>query len=128
MGEIIRIVAVGIVGVFAIITIRGSRPDIAILLTIAVSIIIILMTLDKLESTTSYFKSIITITGVDQSIFAPLLKIVAIGYLGEFGANICQDSGVTSIADKIIFSTKIIILILAMPIVRNMLDLLVGLL
>ena len=128
MVEMLKTLAVGLVGVFAIILVKQTKPELAILLSIAVSIIIILMTISKLQSVTSYFKSIFQVTGVDDTILSPLLKIIAIGYLAEFGANICQDSGSSSVADKILFSAKIIILIIAMPIVINVIDLVVGLL
>lgn len=128
MIEMLKILAVGLVGVFAIIIIKQTKPEIAIIISIAVSIIVILMVVDKLQSITSYFKSIIKITGVQDSFFAPLIKIIGIGYLAEFGANICQDSGCNSIADKILFSAKIVILVISIPIVTSVLDLIVGLL
>ena len=56
-----------------------------------------------------------------------VLKIVGVGYLTEFGANICVDSGNSSIADKVMLGGKIIILCFALPIVSNMLEVILGL-
>ena len=128
MVEMLKILAVALIGVFSIVVLKQTKPEIAVLIGIATSIIIILMTISKLQSVTAYFKSIFRVTGVDNTILSPLLKIIAIGYIAEFGANICTDSGSSSIADKILFSAKIVILIIAMPIVINVIELIVGLL
>ena len=124
----LKILAVGIIGVFSIILIKQTKPELSILLSISVSIVIILMLVNKVQSIAIYFKSIFKRTGVEETLLLPLFKIIAIGYLSEFGANICQDSGSSSIADKILFSAKIIILIISMPILISVLDLIVGLL
>ena len=61
-------------------------------------------------------------TGVNSSLFVPVLKIVGIGYLCEFGANLCVDGGCNSVADKILFCGKIAILIIAIPIINSVID------
>ena len=55
------------------------------------------------------------------------MLIVGIGYLTEFGANICQDNGNSSLADKILLAGKVIILCFALPIVNSMLNVIMGL-
>jgi stage III sporulation protein AD len=66
--------------------------------------------------------SIFNKTGVSNSLFVPVLKIIGIGYLCEFGANLCVDGGCSSIADKILFCGKITILIIALPIINSVID------
>ena len=52
-----------------------------------------------------------------------LLKMIGIGYLVEFSAGILSDFGQNSVADKLIFCGKIVILILAIPILESVLSL-----
>ena len=74
------------------------------------------------------FYKIFQITGVQSSLLTPLLKIVAIGYIAEFGANICVDAGASGVADKVLFSAKLIIFVISMPIITTLIDMVVALL
>lgn len=128
MVELIKIVAVALVTVFAHMLVKQTKPEIAMLISIVGSIIIIIMAVNTISSVINSFKSIFDTTGVDTNLLEPLLKIIAIGYIAEFGANICVDAGASGIADKVLFSAKIIILIIALPIITTVVDMVVALL
>ena len=51
-----------------------------------------------------------------------ILKILAIAYLASFCSEICNDAGAGSLASKVEFSAKIMILVLAIPILMAVLD------
>ncbi|MBE5741341.1 MAG: stage III sporulation protein AD [Clostridiales bacterium] len=128
MTELVKILAVALVTVFAHMFVKQTKPEIAILISIVGSVIIIIMAVDILDTVISSFYKIFDTTGVDATLLKPLLKIVAIGYIAEFGANICLDAGASSVADKILFSAKLIILVVALPIVTTVIDMVVALL
>ncbi|MBR1987857.1 MAG: hypothetical protein IKA36_02335 [Clostridia bacterium] len=127
MSELIKIIAIALVTVFANILVKQTKPEISMLITIAGSVLIILMSVDALRGIISSFYEIFERTGVQSSLLTPLFKIIAIGYIAEFGANICLDAGASSIADKILFFAKITILIIALPIINTVIDLVKGL-
>lgn len=128
MSELLKIVAIALITVVAHMLVKQVKPEIAVIIALVGSIIIISMTINSLKSVISSFYSIFKTTGVDANLLAPLFKIIAIGYIGEFGANICVDAGAGSVADKILFSAKIIILMLALPIITQVIDMVVALL
>ncbi len=128
MTELLKILAVALVTVFAHMLIKQTKPEIAIIISIVGSVIIIMMAVNVLSSVISSFYRIFQQTGVDSALITPLIKIVAIGYIAEFGANICVDAGAGSVADKILFSAKLIILVISMPIISTVIDLVVTLL
>ena len=128
MVSLLKIVAVALVTVFAHILVKQVKPEIAMIISIVGSIIIITMTLNSVLSVVKSFYQIFTQTGVDTELLTPLFKIIAIGYVGEFGANICVDAGANSIADKILFSAKVIILVLSLPIITSVIEMVVALL
>lgn len=128
MSEIVKILAVALVTVFANILIKQTKPEIAMLVAIAGSILIIVMAVNSLSTVITSFYQIFEKTGVDTTILSPLFKILAIGYITEFGANICLDAGASSVADKVLFCGKLIILIVALPIVNTVIDMVVKLL
>ncbi len=128
MTELLKILAVALVTVFAHIIVKQTRPEIAMIISIAGSVLIIIMIVDSLSSVISSFYNIFQTTGVDTTLLTPLFKIIAIGYITEFGANICLDAGASSVADKILFAGKLVILLVALPIVTTVIDMVVTLL
>ena len=128
MNELLKILAIALVTVFAHMLVKQTKPEIAILISIVGSIVIIIMAVNILNSVITSFYNIFVATGVDSSLITPLIKIVAIGYIAEFGANICADAGASSVADKILFAAKLIILVISMPIVTTVIDMVVALL
>ena len=120
--EIVKVVAVGLITVIATIIVKQVKPEIAVLITLAGSVVIIMLTLQMLQGVFGSFLGIFNKTGVSGSLFVPVLKIIGIGYLCEFGANLCIDGGCNSIADKILFCGKITILIIALPIINSVID------
>ena len=128
MAEIVKIVGIEIITILANVLVRQTNKEIAMIITIVGSILIIFLTVNVLKDLFSGFYQIFQKTKLDSTLLAPLLKVVGIGYLAEFGANLCLDAGVNSIADKILFSAKILILVIALPIITSVVDLVVAIL
>jgi len=55
--------------------------------------------------------------GINLTYLQTLLRIVGLAYLAEFGAQVCRDAGEGNIAARIEFAAKVIILVLAVPII-----------
>jgi stage III sporulation protein AD len=51
-----------------------------------------------------------------------VLKIIGIAYIAEFGAQIVRDAGQESIASKIELAGKVLILVLAIPIISIIIE------
>ena len=128
MVELLKIVAIALVTVFAHMLVKQTKPEIAMIIAIVGSILIISMVVNTLSGLIDVFLNIFKTTGVDTTLITPLFKIVAIGYIAEFGANICLDAGASSVADKILFAAKLIILLIALPIITTVIDMVVALL
>lgn len=125
--DIVKVVAVGLITLVATIIVKQVKPEIAILITLAGSIVLIMFVVQMLQGAFGNFMNIFNKTGVNNSLFIPVFKILGIGYLCEFGANLCVDGGCSSIADKILFCGKIAILIIAIPIINSVIDVVVEL-
>ena len=125
---VFKIIGIGIVTVFSYIVIKQFKPEFAIIVGLAGSIIILFSLSDSIISVINTFSNLVNKTGVNPELFTLILKIIGIGYLTEFAANLCNDSGCSSIADKILLAGKILIMIIALPIITNLVDTIVGLL
>lgn len=120
--DIVKVVAVGLITVIASIIVKQVKPEISVLIILSGSIIIIMLSIQMLQGVFDNFMNIFNKTGVTNSMLVPIFKIIGIGYLCEFGANLCVDGGCNSIADKILFCGKITILIVALPIINSVID------
>lgn len=128
MTILLKIIAIALVTVFASMIVKQLKPEIAVFITLVGSVLIITMAIDSLTDIVNYFTNLFRTTGVNTELLTPLFKIIAIGYLAEFSANICADAGAASVSDKILFSAKLIILVVSLPIITSVIDMIVALL
>lgn len=128
MDIILKIVAIGLITCVATLIVRPIRQDFSIIIAIVGGIIIICMIIDYLTDILSSFKNIINFTGLNSGLYTLLLKIIGVGYLIEFTASICSDTGNGSLGDKVLLGGKIVILVMALPIITNILEIIMGLL
>jgi stage III sporulation protein AD len=56
-----------------------------------------------------------------------VLKIIGIAYIAEIGAQVCRDAGEGVVAAKIEFAAKILVMVLAIPIILAILEALLKL-
>ena len=112
----------------AAILVKSTKPELALVVTIAGSIILLLFALEIFRGSMDIFAEIAEATGLSATIVRTLLKMVGIGYIVEFSAGVLHDFGQDSLADKLIFCGKIVILVLAVPILESVLGLVSDLL
>lgn len=126
--QIFQLVGIAIITAVAALLLKGTKPELAFAVTIAGGIILLLFAFEIFKGSLTIFQKITDITGIESSIVKILLKMVGIGYLVEFSAGILNDFGQSNLGDKLVFCGKIIVLMLAVPILESVLNLIVKLL
>lgn len=121
--QIFQLIGIAFVTAVAALLVKNTKPELAFVITIAGGIILLLFVFEVFRGSISLFTDIAEATGLNASIVKTLLKMVGIGYLVEFSAGILNDFGQNSLADKLIFCGKILILVLAIPILESVLSL-----
>ena len=127
MLEIFKVIGIALTLTVAVVIIRQTRPELSSIVLMAGGVLLSLYIIDMLEDVFGVFSKILETTHIDSVIFLTLLKIVGIGYLTEFSASICNDSGNSSIAQKVQLAGKLMIFVLSIPIITKLVDLLVSL-
>lgn len=125
--DVLQIVAIGLIATVLIVIIRSQRPELAVLLSVAAGVIIFLLVLGKISSIMDIIKELANKAGINMVYMGTILKIIGIAYIAEFGAQICRDAGEGAVASKIEFAAKILIMVLAVPIVVAVLTMLLKL-
>ena len=126
--DIFKIAILAIIVVFVIAITKELRPEFAVLVSVAGSIVLLLYVLGYFGTLLQFYNRIVVATGVSHEYFAVILKCIGIGYLVEFASSICRDSGCASMSDKVVFAGKISVLALAVPIIQSLFDLISGML
>lgn len=126
--EIFQIVGIGIIATILIIILKQTRPEFTVLVSIVTGVIIFSYLLPKLAYVIDTIRNLSSRVNVDISYFNTLIKIIGIAYLVEFASQICRDADQDSIAMKIELAGKVIIMVLAIPVLLTLLDLIVKIL
>ncbi|HOE57743.1 MAG TPA: stage III sporulation protein AD [Bacillota bacterium] len=120
--DIMKIVAAGIIATILAVLLRGERPEIAVVISIVTGLVIFVFLINKLNSVMSVLKYFAGKANIDILYFSTILKVIAIAYITEFGAQICRDAGEGAIAAKVELAGKVLIMVIAIPILAALMD------
>lgn len=127
--DIVQIVGIGIISTILIILLRKSnKAEFALLVSAITGMIIFSMVIDKMRYVIETLSSLARNVNMEFTYFSTILKIIGIAYIVEFGAQISRDAGENAIASKIELGGKVIMMVLAMPIILALLDLIMKVL
>lgn len=124
---IFKLVGIAIIGVIVVTLLRSSKPEFAVFATIATGIVMVIALMSALQEVVLAFDGIVEKSGIDDSIFTAVLKIIGIGYLTEYSASVATDAGCASIAQKLQFGGKIVIFLMSISIVSALIDVVTAL-
>lgn len=123
--EIIKVLVIGLIAAMIVVLLKNERPEIAMQISLAAGVVIFLLMISKLTVVIQAMQEIAGKMNIDVLYLNTVLKIIGIAYLASFGIEICKDSGQSSIAGKIEFAGKIIIITLAIPILMAVMDMII---
>lgn len=121
-------IVIGMASALGVLLLRQAKPELAVIVGLVGTILIFMMVVSGLTKIVSSIHGIVAQTGLATQLFASILKIVGIGYLCEIAASICQEAGAKAVADMVVLGGKIIIMVLAIPIIQALVDVVLGVL
>src|SRR5690606_12031208 len=125
---ILQIFAVALLGLLLSVLLRRERPEMAVLLSIGLGVVVLAALLRQIGSLLDLITGLVARAQLDLRYAGSLTRIIGIAYLTEFGAQVCRDAGEGNLAGKVELAGKISILVLAVPIVLAVLETLLRLL
>lgn len=126
--EILQIVGFSLLTAVLILLLKEEWPSLALLLGMAAGVLIFLFLVDYIRMVVILLEELVAEAGINLLYLDTIIKVVGIAYLAQFGSQICQDAGVGVLAAKIEFAGKILIIILAMPLMMAILEMVISLL
>jgi stage III sporulation protein AD len=119
---IIKIVAIAFITLFIMLLFKQSKNELNTLLTLTAGALILLIIIEPLKEIINFLTEIADKANIDTVYIGIVLKILAIAYIASFSSALCKDANADSLATQIELSGKIMILVLAIPILMAVLN------
>lgn len=126
--EIVQIVGLGLIATILALVIKEQKPMFAFLLAVASGVIIFYFLIDKIAEVIAILERLAVQADLHLVFLETILKIIGIAYIAEFGAQMTRDAGQGAIASKIEMAGKVLILVMAVPIIQIIIETVIDLL
>ena len=120
--DIVKVVAFAFVALFIVLILKERKQELAIQLSIVAGVLIFLFLIDKITLILQTLQQLSLKANIDFVYLNTVFKILGIAYLTSFCSQICNDAGESNIGSKVEFAGKILILVLAIPILMAVLQ------
>ena len=124
--NILQVVAVGVLSAVLALTIKKQSPEIALMITISASILIFFMIVPMLAEAMGIMRRVGELLDGSQQYISLAIKVIGVAYIAELGASVCMDAGESAIATKVELAGRITILVLATPVLMDLVNLITG--
>jgi stage III sporulation protein AD len=122
MEAVMKIAAVGIVGMVCAVAVKRNLPEMGTLIALAVVLFILRFALGQMEEIVDLFRELGAVTGLSSAVFVPMLKTIAIGIVTKLTADLCRDAKETGIASLVELAGAAAALCVALPLLKSVLS------
>ncbi len=125
--EIVRIAAVGVVGALLALTLREEKKEFAVAVAILTGLLLTVEILRLVAPVVTFAQDLAGKLQGGAEYFKVLLKCIGVCYICHFAAELCTDSGESAMASRIELAGKATVMLLALPLLRDLAELSFGL-
>ncbi|MDE7086961.1 MAG: hypothetical protein K2O67_02090 [Clostridia bacterium] len=125
--QIFQLCAIAVITAVCALILKSQKSDLVPLCITAGGIILLLCGFDYLSQAFDFIKQFSEQTNIDSTVIRIIFKVVGVGYLIELTASSIKDLGCESVADKLVLCGKIIIFLMAIPILQSLFGVIVKL-
>jgi len=120
----IKIVAISIITVFLSSIVKQKNSEFATIINVCGGVLIFMSVYEMFEEIMNFFIASSDELLIDSSIIKLALKIIGVGYITEFTADIAEDFGNKNVSSKVVFGGKVIVCGMTLPIIKKLFSLL----
>lgn len=126
--HVLQLAGIGIIATVLISILRPHSPQFGMLIGIVAGIALLGSVLGSMQGVIHSLSQLANAAQVQQGFLGTILRIIGIAYIIEFAAQIAKDANEGALAGKIELAGKIGIVVLAVPIMTDVVQSLVHLL
>lgn len=120
--NIFSICVLAVIAVIIMVTLKPHNSEIALMLGISCSAIILMLILLQVSKITGTVNEIIAASGISTSYIVILLKVIGICIITEFAVNTCKDAGSQTLSNNVSLAGKIMITVTSLPLYSDILN------
>lgn len=123
----VQAAALCVVGALLALVLKKGTPELALLLTLGAAVAVLLTLAGAVEELTAFLEELTERSGVSQELFVPLYKTVGIALVVKVGGSLCRDAGESALGSVVETAGAVCALLVALPLLRAVLSLLLEL-
>lgn len=125
---VLQLGAIAVTGTICALTVRRQTPEVALVLALVTVGILLYRSREALEQAIAFIGELAELAGLSQEILGPLVKTVGISILIRLASQLCRDGGMGSVAAFLELAGSLAALVVALPLLRAVLELMEALL
>lgn len=128
MGDALKITAVAVAAAVCAVVVKKNAREVGLLLSLTAGALLLSMVLGAVESVRALMDELGKAAGLSPAVLTPVIKTVGIAILTRIAAEVCRDAGESGIAAFVETAGAALALAVALPLLRAVLDTIMGLL
>ena len=124
---VFRLCCIAVITAISAFILKHHKSELVPLCLTAGGVIMFLYAFDYLTESIEFIKNFTKSTGIDNEIIRTVFKIVGISFLIELTASSVKELGFEGVADKLILCGKIVLFVVAIPILSSTYKIIVSL-
>ena len=127
MELVIKASAICLVSALTALLLRRSTPELALLLSLAATAAVMGWAFSVARDVSTLWLELLERTQLNNALFLPLGKIIAISLITRLGSDICQDSGQKALSSAVELTGTVAALAAALPLFTEAMNILMRL-
>ncbi len=128
MTDILKLAAVAIISAICAVVVKKNVQELGLVLALTAGVLLLSYALGAIESARNLLDLLADTAGLEPAVLAPVIKTVGIAIVTRVSAEICRDAKEGGIAAFLETAGAACALFVALPLVRAVMDMVMGLL
>ena len=120
--EITALIVLCIITALLALSLRGQRPEFAMLLSLGCGVFVLLNLLGQMKGILSGLERVMAGLSGQSDLTGIILKALGICIVAELGSQCCRDAGEAAIAAKVELAAKTALVLMWMPVFTQLLE------
>ncbi len=118
----VKIAVACVVAAIAALSLKRVNEHISLLIVMAASVMVAVFVIANAMNALEDMSAIFNESGLNSSYFKIIAKCLGICLVAQFASDICEDAGYGSLSGQIILAAKIAVVVLSLPLFREVLN------
>lgn len=120
--EITALIVLCIITALLALSLRGQRPEFAMLLSLGCGVFVLLNLLGQMKGILSGLERVMAGLSGQSNLTGIILKALGICIVAELGSQCCRDAGEAAVAAKVELAAKTALVLMCMPVFTQLLE------